>query len=335
MPLQQEDAMTLKAYRPQELAKQIVIIDGISSSGKSLIAPLLSSLDRGELWLLNHLYEYLCSMYEYGRIQKDAGETLIRMYADLDLYNLMIGRHTNFRPADQSGAFPNLLGARYRKRMGLPEGDRVTREIAKKKPILFLMTHYIFGSSKLLFSALQKRLSLYLIMGRHPVTLIQKWHEGDWHKRNGRDPREMQLCVSKKKRVVPWFAADWEKIYFKCHPLERSVRTVDYFVRSFDQRYRQMPLSEKKKVYWLPFEAFAAEPWGYLKEIAVKLKAKPTAATKQIMKKLGLPRTLDVDGMRRSADQMRGQIKRARLSPEVLGMFDEMVYDYESRSLQL
>ena len=62
----------MKAARPQVLAENIVVIDGFSRAGKSLFAPLLSSLERGEPWQLNHLYEYLCALEASGRVTRDA-----------------------------------------------------------------------------------------------------------------------------------------------------------------------------------------------------------------------------------------------------------------------
>ena len=47
-----------KLHRRQHLAENVVFVDGISGCGKSMISPVLSSLQRGELWMLNHIFEY-------------------------------------------------------------------------------------------------------------------------------------------------------------------------------------------------------------------------------------------------------------------------------------
>ena len=41
----------------QIMAKNIVLIDGFSSSGKTLVAPTISHLKRSEQWQLNEIYE--------------------------------------------------------------------------------------------------------------------------------------------------------------------------------------------------------------------------------------------------------------------------------------
>ena len=80
----------IEFVRPQELAKDIVIVDGMSSSGKALISPLLSTLRRGELWQLDHLLDFLCPLDFYNKISRNAAAALLKTYADFHLYNLMI-----------------------------------------------------------------------------------------------------------------------------------------------------------------------------------------------------------------------------------------------------
>ena len=62
--------LSLRLTRPQSLAERIAVIDGFSSAGKSLVAPLLSSLNGGELWQINYLYEYFCSLHALGQVRK-------------------------------------------------------------------------------------------------------------------------------------------------------------------------------------------------------------------------------------------------------------------------
>src|SRR3972149_8160949 len=152
----------MKFIRSPHLANNIVVIDGMSRSGKSLVTPLLSTFKRSELWLINYIYEELCSIDHRKQITPDAAETMIRLYADLDLYNLMIARGCNFRRTDVSGAFVNLLEKKYKERLRLPDGDVALNRIKKEKPILYLMVHYIFNEADLLFRALEDRLKLYI-----------------------------------------------------------------------------------------------------------------------------------------------------------------------------
>lgn len=150
--------------RPQTLTERIVIIDGFSCAGKSLVAPLLSSFKDGELWQINYLYEYFCSLYALGQVRKDAAMTMLKLTADIDLYNLMIGRSVNLRKEDVSSAYRNHLAHRYLERMEGTDGASVVDHIRKTRPILFLMVHYIFDKSKIMFEAFGRRLRLYIVI---------------------------------------------------------------------------------------------------------------------------------------------------------------------------
>ncbi len=84
--------MKTQIIRPQELAKDIIIFDGRSKSGKTLIAPLVSTFERAELWLIDHIFECLCALDHRGFIERHGAAALVRLYADLGLYNRLIGR---------------------------------------------------------------------------------------------------------------------------------------------------------------------------------------------------------------------------------------------------
>ncbi len=315
--------------RPQVIAKDIVVIDGMSTAGKSFVAPLLSSLDRGELWTLNHLYEYLCTMYHYKRISYDAAASLVRLYADLDLYNSRIGRYVNFRSSDISSAHYNLLHSRYILRTKQPDGIGVVREITKKKPILFLMTHYIFGQSELLFEALAERLKLYLITVRHPLDLLDNWQSGNWNARVGKDVREFQLSCTVGGKTTPWFAATWATKFHRSNRLEKNIYTVAWFIKEFDKRLNILSDDDRDKVVILPFEKVAANPQPYLTSIARKLGAKPTALTQRVMKKFGMPRVLDPHHLEKQYEKFNKLLRMRKVVPDATKLFWKLCKDYE------
>lgn len=291
----------MKAVRPQSLAKNIVVIDGFSTAGKSLFAPLLSSLKRGEPWQINHLYEYLCALDASGRMTRDAAAALMKLYADLDLYNARIGRNANMRPDDVSGPEKNLWEAEFQKRLMTPDGDGVVDKIRQDDPILFLMVHYNFGVSESLFEAFGERLKLYILMVRHPLWLVENWQGGNylngekWQDRFGSHPRDFQFCMEVHGHVVPWFAAEWADEYISLKPWEQAVRVVEYFLRSFEKAKQKLSQNDRAKVAYVPYELFAAKPEYYLEWAAAHLGTRTTETTDRLMTKLKLPRAFKAD----------------------------------------
>ncbi len=110
--------------KKQNIANNIVIIDGFSSSGKSLIAPIFGYLDRAEQWKLNEFYEYIATLDYFGDISRKSATALINIEADKDLYNSMIGRNVNFRNSDQTSPFYDGLYDRYLSRTKKNEGEQ-------------------------------------------------------------------------------------------------------------------------------------------------------------------------------------------------------------------
>ena len=66
----------------QDLAKNIVLIDGFSGSGKALVSPIISYLERGEKCQFNELFETAAMLtYLGGMTNKDAS-VLVNIEAD-------------------------------------------------------------------------------------------------------------------------------------------------------------------------------------------------------------------------------------------------------------
>ena len=191
-------------FRDKSLSERIVFIDGLSGSGKSMISPLISSLESSEIWLINHIYEFTLIMHSLGHISLDAAETIIKTYVDLDCYNLMIGRNVNYRPTDDSSVQKNQLQNVYDERRLGDEGAIIEERVNKENPINIFMSHYIFSESKPLFSALDNRLKIFVVPVRHPYWLVEHWINQDWDNRMSDDIRDPSIQYKLKEKIYTW-----------------------------------------------------------------------------------------------------------------------------------
>lgn len=329
--------------RPQKLAESVVIIDGVSGSGKTLVAPLLSTMTRGELWIFDHLFEYLCVINRFKGIRRDAAKMLLDLYADIDLYNLMIGRNTNFRSSDASSASLNLLEERYQKRLSVPEGEAIVKQIQKTRPILYGMTHYTFGVSGLLYESWQERLKAVIVPVRHPMWLVEIWFRGSyhqqikrfygggWHDRIGQDPREFQLCMELNGKTYPWYTAGWENEYARLNPLEKAIAVIEHFTREFEKQYRRLRPADRAKTFRVPFEKFVTAPWTDLKKITDLLGIKKTPLTGRMMRKQDLPRTLPADYFTAQRKKMDDLLEAEKVSAASRKRFEKLCVQYEEK----
>lgn len=324
----------LEFVRPNNLLQNLVIVDGMSTAGKSLIAPIISSFKRGELWRINYINDYLTTIAAQGKIDPQAASTLLNMMADVDIYNLMIGREVNFRVTDDSGVDKNLLHERYRVRLSMKDGDDVRKTIMETNPILTVMTHYIFGESQALFSAFEKKLKLYIIMLRHPYWLVENWHNGGWNQRIGKDEREFNLCCNVDGKLVPWFAVRYADEYLSLPPLEQAVRVISGFLDGFYERYGQMDAVDRAKVMFIPFEKMATSPWDYLTPIMKTLGTEVTPRTAEVMEKMKVPRKLgkaDIEAKRGEFEKLADEKKLAAPSRALM---NRLCREYEDTYLK-
>ena len=323
----------IRMERSQKLAKHIVIVDGPSCSGKSLVCPLISTMRRSELWLTDHIYEYLSAMHGHGRIPRDAASALVRLYADFDLYNLQIGRYTNLRPTDTTGAAMNLLEGRYQRRLSIGDGDVVVRRIRRTSPILILMTHFIFNESDLLFDAFGARLKLYVMTMRHPLSLLRYWHGGNWDNRIGRDPREFQLSYRAGKKIVPWYAFRWAKHYQALRPYEKSIVTVVYLIDSFKRKLKTVSKQKKEKLLLIPFEKFAMNPDPVMGKIASRLGTVTTPLTQRMIKRLWNGRKDPLRELEAQRTNLEGVLRKERVSSKIRSALERVCREYEEEYL--
>ena len=320
--------------RPQCLADNIVILDGFSNSGKSLLAPVISSLERCELWKINYLYEKLCVMDAFKRIERDASSTLVKLFTDVDLYNLIIGRDVNFRVNDDTGVHKNLQKDRYKKRLASEGGDYGTKVIEGENPILILMTHFIFELSDLLFDSYKERLKMYIITVRHPLHLITNWFTAKWHERMGIDKRDFRLCYEKNGTVFPWFAYSWEKNYRSLNPLEKAIMTIYSLDEGITKRYKELADRDKDKVLFVPFEKLLTHSNQYFDRIMEKLNTKKTSLTDKVIEEVRLPRDSENNYLKKLKHDFQVLMEKESVSDELKEIVKNLCLKYEETYLR-
>lgn len=323
----------IKIVRPQNLLENLVIVDGMSAAGKSLIAPIISSFERSELWRINYLNDYIPTICALGGMDKDAASALLNAMADVDIYNLMIARDTNFRSADDSGVHKNMLFERYHERLSGKEGAEVKNDILSKKPILTLMVHYLFGNSEILFSAFGNKLKLYIVMVRHPLWLVENWYRGSWHERIGQDEREFKLCCKVGDNMVPWFAVGYAEEYAQLPPFAQAIKVVASLLDGFYARYASMNEQDRAKVMFIPFERMVTDPWRFINKITASLGTETALHTTVMMGKMGLPRAFDAGELDVKKSEFAMLAQREELPESSLLLMERICAEYERRYL--
>ena len=130
----------------ENLARNLIIIDGIARCGKSMLDPIISSLERVEHVKMLYLLEHIISGMFLGSIDEMYAKALMRVSINEIVYFNRIGRNANFRPEDHSGIFNSKEPKKYYKRLFMKDGDEVVEKLRREDNYFLLRTHNILAN---------------------------------------------------------------------------------------------------------------------------------------------------------------------------------------------
>jgi len=273
--------------RQGQIVDKILFLDGISGTGKTMMGPVLGSFNGVELGRFEYNFEYLCALNVLGKIDGDAAVFMIKMLADLCIYNMMISREVNFRPTDLSGIFSNPNTWRYLKRLFVKDGRVVLDRIKNENPVLHLVSHQSLGIMKPIFEAFASRVHV-IEMVRHPAYLVDHWLT--YIDRFGTDPRDFTVCFDYEGKSLPWFAHGWEEKYVQASSMDKVIYTLENLIHRSENTKKNIPDELRKNVLTVPFERFVLNPEPDIRKIEQVLSTEATAATYKVLQGQKVPR---------------------------------------------
>lgn len=285
---------TVRMIRDAHIAGLVVFVDGLPGCGKTLLTSVVGSLARVECMRYNYALEWVCVLRYLNAIPRDTAVALIRNLTDLDAYNTMMSRETNFRPTDLSGVFMNSSPWRYVRRLFLPDGDAVVERIRTERPILHLATHGLLGLCRPWFDALGEQCRIVEVV-RHPLYMIKQIYT--WMPRIERDPRIFALMYAFQGSSVPWFALGWEQRYLRSGLMDRAIYTIEAQWRAGERMLQTLSTAERNRILLIPFEQFVIRPEPFLASLEQFLGTTRTTATRRTLRRQHVPRKMFADGV--------------------------------------
>ena len=277
----------MRSIRQGELAKKILITDGLPGCGKTMLSPILSSLAKVEMYYFAFEIEFISRLFHFREIKKDSASTLIRMLTDYKLYNSMMSREVNFRPSDLSSVTRHHNYSEYLKRLK-NVGDKKVPELIKKiNPILHLISHDLLNYSNILVDALAPRLT-YVELVRHPIDMVnQQIYIMKDHYKN---PRSIQVEFEYKNKPLPYWSSNWKNKFLKLNNVNRAIYNIFNMYNDNIKNRKRLKKLLKNNYICVPFEKFTVDPMPILKKISKSLNTKITQITLKEMKNQKIPR---------------------------------------------
>ena len=238
------------------IANNIIFLDGISGSGKTMLSPILSSFNRVEVGIFDSRIENINILDKLDLIQNDVAEHIINIYADITSYETHIGRGTNFRLHDLSGVFNNPKSIKNIKRaLSKYNSEDILKEIADEGSYSLINTHQIIGAIDLSIRTFSERLKVIEVV-RHPLYVIENWHYSYKFCMPGEDPRDFLIRLSYGDNSVPWFAKGWEDKFIKSNVMDKVIYSLDSLYSEVYNKIDNPELMLNSKLLAIPFEKF-------------------------------------------------------------------------------
>ena len=285
--------MNIKKFKPQK--NDVIVIDGLWGTGKSLLGPIISSMDRVEKHKSNYIYEHFCQLDYLGKIDRNSSTEMLKYLSDIDQYDNLIGREINLRMTDDSGFLKNPGSMKYVKRLFGGQGDSYIDKINNNNIALNLMTHMLLLVSDPFFEAFQDRLRFIEVV-RHPLNVFSHWHsifEGF------EKSRMATLSFDIDGNKIPWFvdSQEWREQYISSNSYEKTTYAlIKLFLRLFEKLDSIDQQKDGKKMLVISFEDLVFETERSMVILSNFLGRPHSKSLNKTLRKQKIPRKVSFKG---------------------------------------
>ncbi len=219
---QRSSATAMQLEKRNAFHNDVLFIDGLWGTGKSLLGPIVSGMAGVEKVKVESLYEYISWLFYLGKIDRDGALWMLRTYADCSQYHNTIGREVNLRWSDDTGLKNAPDRLKYITRLFGGEGDGKVDEINTRNLAYCAMSHMLMLTPELLPLAYGNRVKV-IEMVRHPLYMVNHFaaYLGRFE-----SPREFTMAFYSGEVKVPWFARGWEAEFVGANQVERAVLSI-------------------------------------------------------------------------------------------------------------
>jgi hypothetical protein len=262
----------------------LVLIDGLSGTGKNMMARIIDSYYCNHNPTFSYELEQMCIAHKQGKLQKDAAIAMLRMHIDKLKYNFEISREINFRRGDLSSVVYSVSKLKYLKNLFFGNTENTLSALEKTRKNICIITHQLLDSTVILDEVLPEEL-VRIFMIRHPVYLYEHWLR--YLPLHGNSARDITVWNKSEKGSVPWFIVNFAEEYDKL-TLPNKTSFVVSTLTNLSIEYVRIN-SVKREFICIDFENFVLRPEKYLKKLDNVFGASVTNRSK-ILDKEKIPR---------------------------------------------
>ena len=284
-----------KIKKNQILDVNYVFIDGPNTSGKSSLAPIISSFKRTEHYIINHSYNQFLMLYKSGDLNKQGFKYLFEGELKKDVWYRMMGREMNTNLHDVSSILNSSKRKEYIARANRVDTQKSFKEIIQEVNRKKLIFPFMSGDDLTTVSSVLNEINekfKYIIVMRNPLDLVFSYFLSGRTSRLGTDLRYNKPAFKIKKfENIPHSMLDMPEKYTSASPIEKSFLIIEKQLTA----YMNSDLLHSKNSCLVPFENYCVETKKYIKIFENFLGTNRTKFTNKEMIKANFPRKKDND----------------------------------------
>jgi len=303
----------------------LVAVTGLSRSGKSMLAPIVSSLNRSENLQTDYTLEQFPVLNHLGLMSEHIAIYLMRYMVNLKIYDNQIGRNSNFRFTDWTSIWNTPDPRQYLRRLIKDEGDSVFENIKEENQINVYMFHNVLWHAKIFFKAFPDIKIIHI--DRHPIDIVYSWYKRSYGDRFYDKERNALALIENGGNGIPYYAQNWLNEYISLAEIDRVIKMIYTITSDHYDTLKTLSDSDRENILLINFDSMLTKSKNNLTKITSFLNTDKTLYTKTVMNRERCPRKIDMNERAAKFEE----IKESATSDSVR-LLQEMVHEYEGQT---
>lgn len=306
-------------------AKKIILITGLTRSGKTLLCPIISSLKNCEQFFFSTIAENISVMNYMNKLNFNTAKLIIKKTVNENIQDKVLGRNLNNKINDFTSIDNYKYKSIYLKRIRSPKKKLFENSKEFKKNFFPILFHEALLNLRLLETSFD--LPKIINISRHPIDLITSWIKKDYGSKHYSSMSNTVLTYRYGKKILPFFCIGIEKEILNQKTKEdKIVKMIDNLNKIFKKNY--LKSLNKKNIILIKYDKFLTNPNKFINQICSKFKISKTKHLKIVLKEQRCPRKIDYKQRIKNHQKIF-----LRLSYENKKILDKMITQYENNKL--
>ena len=281
------------------LVNNLVILDGLTRSGKYFLGKIVSGLKNTEFFQHSFILDYIPHMSTLGAITEDGAISLLKSVVDQSCYDQSIGRNLNLRLDDRSSIYNSLDHEKYIFRSkSLYNRKEVTKYLSEKNQLFPFVCHNNLASADIMLKAFPNLKLIHIV--RNPIDIIHSWLKKDYGKIEPKSKLDLfQIGIGPticgEKGYLPWYAYPIKNDYESLNQTDRIIAIVDTVKKLNSQGFKNLSDNNKKKIMFLNYEKLIQNTNQTVDEISKFLGNHRSEFMDKILERENCPNIIDLE----------------------------------------